>query len=43
MKKIVGMAIVALSVSACGGETGQREYQMQDNQVDAPTGNPNAN
>ena len=43
MKKIVGMAIVALSISACGGETGQREHQMQDNQVEAPTGNPNAN
>jgi hypothetical protein len=42
MKKIIGVAIVAITVAACGG-AGQREHQMQDNTVEAPTASPQTN
>jgi hypothetical protein len=44
MKKIFGVAVVALVFTACGdGETGQREHAMQDNAVEAPTTSPQTN
>lgn len=42
MKKILGIAIVSISIAACGG-AGQREHQMQDNAVEAPTTSPQSN
>ena len=44
MKKILGIAIVALAFTSCGnGETGQREVEMVDNAVSAPTTAPHNN
>lgn len=44
MKKIFGVALVAITVAACGdGESGQREVEMQDNAVEAPTTSPQTN
>lgn len=42
MKKILGIAMVAISIAACGG-AGQREHQMQDNAVEAPATSPQGN
>jgi len=43
MKKIILAAACGFVLTACGGETGQREHQMIDYQVEAPTSNPNGN
>jgi hypothetical protein len=43
MKKFFGCAVVIATLSACGGETGQREYEMKDNAVEAPTSSPQTN
>ena len=44
MKKILGAAIVAILFTACAdGESGQREVEMQDNTVEAPTTSPQSN
>lgn len=45
MKKILGTAaVVAIVLTACAdGETGQREIEMQDNAVAAPTTSPQSN
>ena len=44
MKKIIGFAIVAVAFASCGdGESGQRQVQMEDNTVEAPTTSPHNN
>lgn len=44
MKKILGIATVALAFASCGdGETGQREHEMVDNAVSTPTTAPHNN
>jgi hypothetical protein len=38
MKKIIGLAIVAIIVGACSDRaSGEREHQMQENTTEAPT------
>lgn len=43
MKKLFGCTIVTAALTACGGETGQREYEMKDNVVESPTTSPRTN
>lgn len=44
MKKIIGLAIVAITVGACSDRaSGEREHQMQDNSTEAPTASPQRN
>jgi hypothetical protein len=43
MKKIAISAFSIILLASCGGDTGQREHNMQDNQVDAPTSSPQTN
>jgi hypothetical protein len=41
MKKIIGLAIVAITVGACSDRaTGEREHQQLDNATEAPAATP---
>lgn len=44
MKKIFGAVVVVIALASCGdGGSGQREVEMQDNTVEAPTTSPQTN